>query len=44
MIGYVTADEAPGAGKRSVPAPPRGEVPEPPKMNTAATIPTAQAV
>ncbi|MEE1815150.1 hypothetical protein PUR59_08990 [Streptomyces sp. SP18ES09] len=44
LTGYVTADEERGAGDRSVPGPPDGGVPEPPKMNTAATIPTAHAV
>ncbi|MFE7512876.1 hypothetical protein ACFU8I_16910 [Streptomyces sp. NPDC057540] len=44
LIGYVTADEDRGAGDRSAPAPPSVAVPEPPKRNTAATIPIASAV
>ncbi|MGW4699844.1 hypothetical protein [Streptomyces sp. NPDC004285] len=44
LMGYVTADEDRGAGNRLVPAPLPVDVPDPPKMNTAATIPMASAV
>ncbi|WP_017238384.1 hypothetical protein [Streptomyces sp. SS] len=43
-IGYVTAFDDRGAGNRSVPVPLSVDVPEPPKMNTAATIPIASTV
>ncbi|MGW0117878.1 hypothetical protein [Streptomyces sp. NPDC003327] len=44
VTGYVTADEDRGAGDRPGPVPLPAGVPEPPKTNTAATIPTASTV